>query len=295
MSFSLRSNFFANARGITFTDGGGVTWAFNASTNSVTATAAGGAGVGTVTSVGLADGSTTPIYSITGTNPVTTSGTLTFALKTQNANTVFAGPSTGSAAQPTFRALVLADIPTGYLYSNLSGAPSIPSGANPTATIGLAAVNGSATTFMRSDGAPALSVTITPTWTGEHTWNLNGGSTNAILVNTGAANQYCIKAVGNATSAESFGLLIEAGTTSADICAQFTSQSGATTYFNIRGDGAIAFHNAAPQAQSTGWGTPTGSSVVSNLVCGASASLTTTSEALGALIIYLKAIGLLGA
>jgi hypothetical protein len=66
---------------------------------------------GTVTSVGLADGSTTPIFSISG-SPVTGSGTLTETLITQTANTVFAGPATGSAAQPTFRALVAADIPT---------------------------------------------------------------------------------------------------------------------------------------------------------------------------------------
>lgn len=40
--------------------------------------------------------------------------------------------------------------------------------ANPSATIGLTAVNGSATGAMRSDGAPALSQAITPTWTGTH-------------------------------------------------------------------------------------------------------------------------------
>ncbi len=40
--------------------------------------------------------------------------------------------------------------------------------ANPTGTVGLSAVNGSATTAMRSDGAPALSQAITPTWTGIH-------------------------------------------------------------------------------------------------------------------------------
>jgi endosialidase-like protein len=45
------------------------------------------------------------------------------------------------------------------------------SGANPTASVGLSAVNGVATTFLRSDGAPPLSVTITPTWTGTHTFN----------------------------------------------------------------------------------------------------------------------------
>lgn len=67
-------------------------------------------GTGTVTSVGLSDASTTPIYNISG-SPVTTTGTLDFTLKTQTANYVFAGPTTGSAAQPGFRALVSADIP----------------------------------------------------------------------------------------------------------------------------------------------------------------------------------------
>lgn len=42
--------------------------------------------------------------------------------------------------------------------------------ANPLVSIGLTAVNGSATTAMRSDAAPALSQSITPTWTGTHTF-----------------------------------------------------------------------------------------------------------------------------
>lgn len=69
---------------------------------------------GTVTSVALADGSTVPLYSISG-SPVTTSGTLTFTLNTQTANKVLASPTSGGAAQPTFRALVAADLPTGNL------------------------------------------------------------------------------------------------------------------------------------------------------------------------------------
>jgi hypothetical protein len=76
---------------------------------------------GTVSSVALADGSTTPIFNITG-SPVTGSGTLTETLKTQTANTVFAGPASGAAAQPTFRALTIADEPA------LSGQMFITSG-----------------------------------------------------------------------------------------------------------------------------------------------------------------------
>ncbi len=70
---------------------------------------ASGPGTGTVTSVGLALPSST--FSISG-SPVTTSGTLVGAFKTQVKNTVLAGPATGSDAVPAFRALVAADIPS---------------------------------------------------------------------------------------------------------------------------------------------------------------------------------------
>lgn len=46
--------------------------------------------------------------------------------------------------------------------------------ANPTASLGLTAVNGVATTAMRSDAAPALDQTIAPTWTGTHKWTQSG-------------------------------------------------------------------------------------------------------------------------
>lgn len=62
--------------------------------------------VGSVTSVGL---SLPNIFTVSG-SPVTTTGTLTAVFATQSANRVFAGPTTGSAAAPAFRALVAADI-----------------------------------------------------------------------------------------------------------------------------------------------------------------------------------------
>lgn len=64
-------------------------------------------GSGTVQSVGL---SLPGIFTVTN-SPVTTTGTLTGALNTQNANLVWGGPSTGAAATPTFRSLVGADLP----------------------------------------------------------------------------------------------------------------------------------------------------------------------------------------
>lgn len=56
-------------------------------------------------------------------------------------------------------------------------------GANPTGTVGLTAVNGVATTFMRSDAAPALSQAIAPTWTAAHIFSLGAsGATYPVTV-----------------------------------------------------------------------------------------------------------------
>lgn len=56
--------------------------------------------------------------------------------------------------------------------------------ANPTASVGLAAVNGAATTAMRSDAAPALSQAIVPTWTAQHIFSLSGATDAAILASS---------------------------------------------------------------------------------------------------------------
>lgn len=63
-------------------------------------------GSGTVTSVAL----TTPAFLNVAGSPITTSGTLAVTLANQTANTIFAGPTTGGAAAPTFRAFVAADL-----------------------------------------------------------------------------------------------------------------------------------------------------------------------------------------
>ena len=77
-------------------------------------------GVGTVTSVGLS----APAEFIVSGSPVITDGTLTFTKANQTANEVYAGPTTGAAAEPTFRALVPDDIPT--LPSSKVGLGNVP-------------------------------------------------------------------------------------------------------------------------------------------------------------------------
>lgn len=70
-------------------------------------------GTGTVTSVDL---SAPGEFTVSG-NPITGAGTLTLTKANQAANQVWAGPTTGSPAQPSFRSLVLADLPSGSVKS----------------------------------------------------------------------------------------------------------------------------------------------------------------------------------
>jgi hypothetical protein len=63
-------------------------------------------GGGSVTSVAM----TVPAELSVAGSPVTTSGTLAVTWATESANKVFAGPTTGAAATPTFRSLVAADV-----------------------------------------------------------------------------------------------------------------------------------------------------------------------------------------
>ncbi len=66
-------------------------------------------GGGSVTSIGL----TMPAEFTVSGSPVSSSGTLAVTKANQNANFVYAGPSSGGATAPGFRALVSADLPAG--------------------------------------------------------------------------------------------------------------------------------------------------------------------------------------
>lgn len=104
------------------------------------------AGTGTVTSVALTAPS---IFSVTG-SPVTSTGTIAVALTTQTANLVFSGPSSGSAAIPTFRSLVSSDIPAGLVLGTAGS------------------IRGSLTLSGLTSGTPIIvpqSVALTPTLT----------------------------------------------------------------------------------------------------------------------------------
>ncbi|WP_415061560.1 SUMF1/EgtB/PvdO family nonheme iron enzyme [Bdellovibrio sp.] len=64
---------------------------------------------GTLTSVGLSLPST--VFDVAN-SPLAADGTISATLKNQNANVIFAGPSSGGAAAPGFRTLTASDIPS---------------------------------------------------------------------------------------------------------------------------------------------------------------------------------------
>lgn len=95
-----QSTFLASERALT--QGTGILITDNGAGSTVVISNAG------VTSVALV--MPADVFDVTG-SPVTTTGTFTVTFDTQLANVVFAGPSSGGAAVPTFRALVYCDLP----------------------------------------------------------------------------------------------------------------------------------------------------------------------------------------
>lgn len=122
--------------------------------------------------------------------------------------------------------------------ANISG---LPVAAAPGHTIGLTVNNGVATTWMRSDGAPALSVSIAPTWTGAHIFSALLTATLGISV-TGSGSANALSVNGNAYQAVNVtnpgvypGLAIT-GTSGSSAYINLTDgQSGAVTWQLISG------------------------------------------------------------
>lgn len=115
-------------------------------------------------------------------SPVTGSGTLALSLATQTANFVWAGPTTGSAATPTFRALVAADIPSLSYISALTGDVTATGPGSVAAT--LATVNGNVGSFTNVSLTVNAKGLITAASSGT-TGNLTDAGTDGIVVTSG--------------------------------------------------------------------------------------------------------------
>lgn len=178
----------------------GITYSYLVSSN----------GQASVYSVGL---SMPSIFTVTG-SPITTAGTLGVTLNNQTANTVLAGPASGSAAMPTFRALGTADLPFTYTGNTtelptFSGAVTTGYGVKFDATgnlISTGTASGTVTSVGLSSTAPFLTIGSSPV-TSSGVISLTFGATgngSEVATSTGAGS------TGNCAEWSS-GNLIDAG------------------------------------------------------------------------------------
>jgi len=208
--------------------------------NTVTVSGSGG-GSGTVTSISVvtANGvsatcatcTTTPALTfVLGAITPTTVNGLTITSSASGVLTIAAGKTLTASNTLTFTGTDGSSVAFGT-GGTVAYTTSLPVGANPTASVGLTAVNGVATTFLRSDGAPALDQGIAPTWTGSHTFNNSTGTifnSNPITLN------------GNITAAAWTTSGIRIKGTSVTLTDTSSSGTVAAAYTNVLGGNTIA-------------------------------------------------------
>jgi hypothetical protein len=141
-------------------------------------------GSGSVTSVGLTGDGVCLASSVTG-SPVTSSGTLAPATATANANTVVAGPASGSAAPMTQRNLVAADLPaaTGGAQGAIELAGDLGGTSSSPTVVGT-----------------HLSSNLPPTQGGAGGSTALGNVSGSVSMNGGANTSFLMTLVGNVTS-----------------------------------------------------------------------------------------------
>ena len=151
------------------------------------------------------DGTIVTVRNAAGTNALTLATNTTIS----NSTLGFAGGITAASLKDTgvtgSTQCLQADTTGAITGTGSACGGSGATGANPTAKVGPTAVNGVATTYLRSDGAPAIDLTATYPWTGVHTFN----TSNLRLL--GSSTGYTTVASANA-SATNYTLTIPAAT-----------------------------------------------------------------------------------
>ncbi len=189
---------------------------------------------GTVTSVALA--LPVSVFTISG-SPVTSVGTLTGSFTTQSANTIWAGPTTGVAATPTFRLHVLADLPqltNGQLYIGSTSASVV-----------AATLTGTTNQVIVTNGAASITLSTpqnigtasTPTFASETlsavTNQLTLGTTNTVTISSTAPSSSRTYTIHDAGAAANFvldtgGALTISGTATTGQILTATGTNGAS-------------------------------------------------------------------
>lgn len=136
-----------------------------------------------------------------------------YSVVNESANTIFSGPSSGTAALPTFRSMVANDLPLSASFTwtgNITYTPG--SGVGVT-------INGAA-------------------------------SSDSIDINNGVSRAANI--IGNSGTGTSDGLAISAGTNSSDYALDITNRAGSSSLFRIFGDGSVVVGSPTGGAEGAG-------------------------------------------
>ncbi len=209
----------------------------------------GSGGSGTVTSVAL----TVPSRQSVSGSPITSSGTLAITDNTQSANKVFAGPSSGSAAAPTFRSLVSADLPvatTSQLGAvepdgttiTISGGVISASGGSPGALVNLGNVVGwsggtfSGNTFRTTANVASIGISSIPStytnlvivFSGGSTYTIHNYDGVGVQLNTSTGGSYNLQSAYANSSSGTSGIFNGNGVTGV-VVVGIVSQNGGGT------------------------------------------------------------------
>jgi len=191
-----------------------------------------GGGSGTVTS--FSSGNIDTIITSSVATPTTTPA-LTFSLNTQVAGTVWAGPTSGGALAPTFRALVLSDISNGVQMASVT----------------LTTAQILAATAVQIIAAPAAGTFIRPVSMETHytfansSISLSAGNTACLLEYSGLATTIMTCPLGvNGASNNQFAQTLSwapaASLTASSIEAKAMTVGGNGTYSTSGGTGTVA-------------------------------------------------------
>lgn len=115
--------------------------------------------------------------------------------------------------------------------------PTVPTVANPSASVGLTAVNGSTGHFMDAGSAPPLSQSISPAMTGNWAFQPSGGT--AFVVSGASGGVFATIINGSSTNNQSDGERVNSGTQQSDYAVYVGNEALTQSFWEVRGDGSI--------------------------------------------------------
>lgn len=239
-----------------------------------------GSGSGSVTSVGL----TLPADFNVTSSPVTGSGNLAAAWANENPNVFLAGPASGGAASPTWRAIVAADIPT--LNQSTTGNAATATYATSAGAAPYSGLTGTVPTWNQNTTGNAATATnvpysgltgTVPTWN-QNTTGTAAGITPAAAIhinNTSGSNYVCVNCDNNTGTS---GFVVENGAGSSPTIEFQVTGSGNTTATGFLSGKFYIGNSAMTIAAGAAAGTsPTVACATSHTCTGAQGTFTITT------------------